>query len=74
MQREIKPVTIEADGNRFDGFYAVQADMLTVWHVYLGSRTARVVKESLEQQVSALMLEIFRECRNRRVPYATSST
>ena len=72
MQREIKSVTIHAEGRAFEGYYAVQSDMLTVWHSNLGSRTARVPGSSLEQQVRALLLEIFVDCRNRRMPYATS--
>lgn len=72
MEREIKPVTVQADGQPFDGFYAIQYDMLTVWHAHLGSRTAGVVASSVEEQIKTLLLEIFRDCRHRRIPYATS--
>jgi len=70
MQREIKPVSVQAEGSPFEGFYATQSDMLTVWHENLGSRTARVAGAGLEQQATTLLLEIFRDCRHRRVPYA----
>jgi len=67
MDRLIKPVAVQADGTRFEGFYAVQSDMLTVWHEHLGSRTTRVAAGTIVEQVDALLLEIFRDCRHRRV-------
>jgi len=70
MQRNIKPAAVQAEGKRFEGFYAVQSGMLTVWHENLGSRTTRVAGGAVEQQVGELLLEIFRECRHRRVPRA----
>ena len=74
MQREIKPVTVNAEGSPFEGFYAIQSEMLTVWHAHLGSRTTRVAGSNVEEQVAALLLEIFRDCRHRRVPYEARSS
>jgi hypothetical protein len=73
MSRQVNPVEVHVDGSRFTGFYAVQSNMLTVWHAYLGSRTTQIGSAPVQQQVDTLMEEIFRECRHRLTRAAVSS-
>lgn len=68
MSRQVTPVELNVDGRRFEGFYAVQSNMLTVWHAQLGSRTTQIVGSATQQQIDALVQEIFRACPLHRLP------
>ncbi len=74
MLRQVTPVQVQVDGDRFDGFYAVQSNMLTVWHAYLGSRTTQVDSGALEQQVDTLLIELARDSVRRRVPLSLGAS
>jgi hypothetical protein len=65
MTRNAMPVEVELNGVRISGFYAVQADMLTVWHAYLGSRTRVIVGDPDPQVVEGLLLELYRAGESR---------
>lgn len=63
MHRRVRPIEVKVEGGSFPCFYAVQADMLTVWHAYLGSRT-RVFMGRLDRAiVEAMAIELYRANR-----------
>ncbi len=65
MNRKVTPVDVEVDGIVFSCFYSVQSDIVTVWHVYLGSRT-RVFAGQLDHAVvEALAVDLFKASRKR---------
>jgi len=60
MTRDVTRVEIDVDGDRFEGFYAVESGMLTVWHPCLGSRSTQFSGPLARYEVDALMAEIIR--------------
>ncbi len=61
MKRIIVPLTVEVDGVRLSGFYAVQSEMVTVWHTYLGSRTQTVSGSLRSADVEGLLIELYQD-------------
>ena len=49
-------------GRTFEGYYAVQSNMVTVWNPALGSRTARIGEVALPALADTLLLEVVQEC------------
>ena len=61
MKRIIVPLTFEVDGVRLSGFYAVQSQMVTVWHTFLGSRTRTVSGSLSGAEVEGLLIELYQD-------------
>ncbi|MDP9123139.1 MAG: hypothetical protein M3N82_00800 [Pseudomonadota bacterium] len=59
MERIIVPLTVEVDGVRLSGFYAMQSEMVTVWHAYLGSRTQTVRGSLASADVEGMLIELY---------------
>ncbi len=59
MKRIVVPLAVEVDGVRLSGHYAVQADMVTVWHAFLGSRTQSISGPLSSADVQALLIELY---------------
>lgn len=66
MTRQVNTLEVRVDGRRFDGFWAVQSNMLTVWNPSLGSRTAPIDDASMQQLTDSLLREIVRDCAGHR--------
>jgi hypothetical protein len=62
MSRKINAMEVRFGGRTFDGFYAVESHMVTVWNPLLGSRTARIEDGSMPALIDALLLEVVQEC------------
>ncbi len=61
MERIIVPFAVELDGVRLSGFYAVQSEMVTVWHTCLGSRTQTVSGGLSSADVEGLLIELYQD-------------
>ena len=61
MSRIITPVQLTIDGHLFEGFYAVQADMVTVWKPGLGSRTIQFRRGQMKRKIQQLARELLAE-------------
>ena len=66
MTRQVESIEMELDGEHHRCFYAVQSNMLTVWHEYLGSRTAAVRGPPTLEHVEALTRDVLQLRRARR--------
>lgn len=70
MNRNAVPISVEVDGVRLSGFYAVQSDMLTVWHAYLGSRTRTICGGFSDADVEGMLAELFQARQAQARPVA----
>jgi len=61
MSRTITPVSLMIDGHPFEGFYAVQADMVTVWQPGLGSRTIHFRRGQMKRRIQQVARELLAE-------------
>ncbi len=61
MKRIIVPLSVEVEGVHLSGFYAVQSEMVTVWHTYLGSRTQTISGGPCSADVEGLLVELFQD-------------
>jgi hypothetical protein len=67
MSRQVTPLAYQVDGQRFDAYYAVTSNMLTVWNPSLGSRSAEIGGAPLTPLIDTLFHELVREgLRQRR--------
>lgn len=65
MNRKVTPIDVDVDGVMFSCHYCVQADMLTVWHAYFGSRTRVFAGELESADVEALVIDLYQANRQR---------
>jgi hypothetical protein len=65
MNRIVLPVTVEVDGVRLSRFYAVQSNMVTVWHALLGSRSQAICGSLASSDVENLLVELYQAKRTR---------
>ena len=59
MKRIVVPLAVVVDGVRLSGFYAVQSEMVTVWHALLGSRTQTISGNLSSADVEDLLVELY---------------
>ncbi len=72
MTRHVESIELEVDGRRHRCFYAVQSNMLTVWHDYLGSRTVAFQGAPTIEHIETLTREVVQLHRVRLAPPAAS--
>lgn len=67
MERHAMALSVVVDGRRYDGFFAIQSRMMTVWSPALGSRTTWIEPQATttQQIAEALLVEIVGECDAR---------
>ncbi len=63
MIRKMLQMTVEVDGIRLSGFYAVQFNMVTVWNASLGSRTRATFGNLAQDVVQDRLIEVRRRGR-----------
>ena len=62
MSRQVNVHNVRFGGRTFNGYYAVESNMVTVWNPALGSRSARIGDASVPVLVDALLLEVVQQC------------
>ena len=66
MTRQALAVSVVIDGCRYDGFYALQSNMLTVWSPGVGSRSVQLHGRAAAALAEDLLGEVIVECGPHR--------
>lgn len=66
--RHVEPIEVEVDGKRHRCFYAMQSNMVTVWHADLGSRTAMFEGAPTHVHVESLTRDLVQPRRTCLAP------